>query len=204
MLLTNRQVADVLHDDAAQYLYASRLALEQLLDSAALDEGGRHLATRALGLVTRGEAAVRDVIHGDAPGGRTCSPALDVDRVLDRAEEAFSVTTRRSIDDEARRSLAGSLPLSELYARAAGEAVTNAVKHAGPCAIAVDLRVARGGLVVLTVSDDGTGRVSRPRPGTHGGHGLPALRARARSLGACLRVRHGERGTSVKLTAPIR
>ncbi|MEU7471670.1 sensor histidine kinase [Streptomyces sp. NPDC044984] len=62
------------------------------------------------------------------------------------------------------------------------EALTNAVRHAGPePAVRVDLRE-EDGLLRLSVTDDGTG----PTPGTIPGFGLVGMRERARSVGGTL------------------
>ncbi|MEV2212497.1 sensor histidine kinase [Streptomyces sp. NPDC050997] len=62
------------------------------------------------------------------------------------------------------------------------EALTNAVRHAGPePAVTVGLYEAQGALR-LTVTDDGTG----PVPGTVPGFGLVGMRERARSVGGTL------------------
>ncbi|MFC8423230.1 sensor histidine kinase [Streptomyces sp. NPDC057236] len=62
------------------------------------------------------------------------------------------------------------------------EALTNAVRHAGPePAVRVDLREEDGALR-LSVTDDGTG----PTPGTTPGFGLVGMRERARSVGGTL------------------
>ncbi|WP_405623996.1 sensor histidine kinase [Streptomyces sp. NBC_00076] len=62
------------------------------------------------------------------------------------------------------------------------EALTNAVRHAGPePAVRVELYEAQGALR-LAVTDDGTG----PTPGTAPGYGLVGMRERARSVGGTL------------------
>ncbi|MEU5506142.1 sensor histidine kinase [Streptomyces fungicidicus] len=62
------------------------------------------------------------------------------------------------------------------------EALTNAVRHAGPePAVRVELRE-EGGVLRLSVTDDGTG----PAPGGVPGFGLVGMRERARSVGGTL------------------
>ncbi|GAB2752027.1 histidine kinase [Streptomyces bullii] len=64
------------------------------------------------------------------------------------------------------------------------EALTNAVRHAGPRpAVRVELDE-RDGALHLSVTDDGTG----PTPGTTPGFGLVGMRERARSVGGTLRA----------------
>jgi signal transduction histidine kinase len=70
------------------------------------------------------------------------------------------------------------------------EALTNAVRHAGPePAVAVDLHE-KDGALHLAVTDDGTG----PTPGRSPGFGLVGMRERARSVGGTLDAGPRERG----------
>ncbi len=80
------------------------------------------------------------------------------------------------------------------------EALTNAVRHAGPePAVRVELRATDGALH-LSVTDDGTG----PTPGTAHGFGLVGMRERARSLGGTLDAGpRGECGFEVRAVLPL-
>ncbi|MDT9701585.1 sensor histidine kinase [Streptomyces sp. P17] len=70
------------------------------------------------------------------------------------------------------------------------EALTNAVRHAGPePAVVVDL-YEKDGALHLAVTDDGTG----PTPGKAPGFGLVGMRERARSVGGTLDAGPCERG----------
>jgi signal transduction histidine kinase len=84
--------------------------------------------------------------------------------------------------------------------RIAGEALTNAARHAG----AARIRVALSGHpdhLVVEVADDGTGAV-RPRPG---GVGLDSMRQRAESVGGVPTVTAvPDRGTRVRAVLPLR
>jgi signal transduction histidine kinase len=66
--------------------------------------------------------------------------------------------------------------------RVVQEALTNVLKHAGPCRADVDLTLVDGALVV-TVTDDGTGP-----GGQDGGHGLVGMRERVAVVGGSLDV----------------
>jgi signal transduction histidine kinase len=78
--------------------------------------------------------------------------------------------------------------------RIAQEAVTNAAKHGKAACVTIALR-SDGGLLRLTVSDDGTG-VATERPPTRG-LGLGIMRDRARLLGGNLEVRKAAGGGTV-------
>jgi signal transduction histidine kinase len=83
-------------------------------------------------------------------------------------------------------------------ARIAGEALTNAVRHADATRITVSVADEPEGLV-LQVADDGSGTVA-PRPG---GVGLSSMRERAEAVGGTLRVDAVPgRGTLVRAVLP--
>ena len=85
--------------------------------------------------------------------------------------------------------------------RVAQEAMTNAVKHAGPAVLSV-LAGRRGPTFTLVVDDDGTGFDPSVRVGT-GGAGIIGMRERAAALGGRLDLdsRPGH-GTTVRLVLP--
>jgi signal transduction histidine kinase len=90
--------------------------------------------------------------------------------------------------------------------RIAQEAVTNAVRHAAPEHITIDLRF-EARLLRMTIEDDGCGFSGQPHPQSSGpaGHfGLTGMRERAAEIGGVLTVESapGE-GTVVRLEAPI-
>lgn len=79
------------------------------------------------------------------------------------------------------------------------EALNNAIRHAAPTAIRVEIRVRPGSQLTLTVQDDGCGFDN----GSASGRGLPSMRARARAIGARLGIRSTRSGTTLELTVPI-
>lgn len=85
--------------------------------------------------------------------------------------------------------------------RVAGEALTNAIRHADARTIRVDLE-ARDGEAVVTVGDDGRGMPETTRPGATG---LLAMRNRAATIGGRLSIGrgYGDRGTQVQLSFPL-
>jgi signal transduction histidine kinase len=87
---------------------------------------------------------------------------------------------------------------THLY-RIAQEAITNAVKHARPKQIGVDL-VAAGERLVLAVEDDGVG-IPDLLPAE--GLGLQTMRHRARMIGATLSIDR-EPGGGTTVTCSIR
>jgi signal transduction histidine kinase len=82
--------------------------------------------------------------------------------------------------------------------RIAGEALTNAARHAGATRITVSVTVEAGHLV-LRVCDDGTGRVAA----REGGVGLSSMRERAEAVGGTLHLDATPgRGTVVRAVLP--
>jgi signal transduction histidine kinase len=86
--------------------------------------------------------------------------------------------------------------------RIAQEAISNAVRHAMPTVISVDVRWEPPN-VVLEITDNGSG-IANPQLASRGGFGLSNMRARAGKLGAQFDVRTAaSRGTSIVVLLPI-
>ena len=90
----------------------------------------------------------------------------------------------------------------ENLVRIAREAVVNAARHGG--ARRIDIRLARrDGALQLSVTDDGSGIGSVSSHRRAGGLGLPAMRARAESLGGRLTAaRRTQGGTELAVVVP--
>ncbi|MFH8656582.1 sensor histidine kinase [Streptomyces afghaniensis] len=113
----------------------------------------------------------------DDPDARGPLPGLD--GLPDLAEAARLAGAR--VEQTVRIRQAPPAVGAAAY-RIVQEALTNAVRHAGPePAVRVDL-VEREGALHLSVSDDGTG----PAPGGTPGFGLVGMRERARTVGGTL------------------
>lgn len=91
--------------------------------------------------------------------------------------------------DPAAAELAAGRTGREVY-RIVQEALTNALKHATPCAAAVTVRRDAAAHLVVTVQDDGPG----PGPGWTEGRGLGGIRERAARLGGTVEVGPGPEG----------
>ena len=86
--------------------------------------------------------------------------------------------------------------------RIAQEAMSNAVRHARPTLISVNLRCNQSDLV-LEITDNGCGIADSQAAGREG-FGFSNMRARAANIGAQLEVRTGEeRGTTIFVRAPM-
>jgi len=116
---------------------------------------------------------------------------------LTHALQQLAATTSSLGEIECRMEEAGNVLVrdnriaTELY-RIAQEAVTNALKHAHATSIVVRL-VAKTGMTILSVADDGGG--VQAQSSENQGMGLRIMRYRAQSIGASLTVESTPKGT---------
>ncbi|MGH8978318.1 MAG: sensor histidine kinase [Acidimicrobiia bacterium] len=110
---------------------------------------------------------------------------------LEAIDDLVENVRRAGMDVELSRTGGGAVEaIAGLTAyRVVQEALTNVLKHAGPCATNVGVDVGTDALVV-TVIDDGRG----PRNGMNGGHGLVGMRERVAVLGGTLDAGAGVAG----------
>ncbi|MGW4020639.1 sensor histidine kinase [Streptomyces sp. NPDC005009] len=161
---------------AAHVLAADPDRLDRETVAKALDDIAETCRTARGELRTTLEV-LRD--NGAAPAD-TRGPLAGLDGVPDLVEAARLAGAR--VEPAVR--VAGPVPpaVGAAAYRLVQEALTNAVRHAGPePAVRVDLREEDGALR-LSVTDDGTG----PTPGPTPGFGLVGMRERARSVGGTL------------------
>ncbi|MGW5261143.1 sensor histidine kinase [Microbispora sp. NPDC004025] len=184
-----RRLERDLHDGAQQRLVslgmAIRLAQRHLGDGTAdvdalLDEWVAELAVAVTEL--------RRIAHGLRPS--SLDDGLGNALVMLAGKVPVPVALDVSADD-----LPDDVAMTAYYV--ASEAMTNAVKHAGPAAIGV--RVSRAGdHVTVRISDDGRGGALM-RPGA----GLAGLADRVRAAGGALRLSSPEGGgTTVEAVLP--
>lgn len=81
------------------------------------------------------------------------------------------------------------------------EALNNAIRHAGPTQVRVDVR-RDGEVIAVDVQDGGSREAWQPRPGA--GHGLPAIRERVTLLGGALHAGPSDHGFRVTARIPER
>ncbi len=160
---------------AAHVLAADPERLDRETVAKALDDIAETCRT------ARGELRTTlEVLRDNGGPSDTRGPLAGLDGVPDLVEAARLAGAR--VDPTVR--VVSSVPpaVGAAVYRLVQEALTNAVRHAGPePAVRVDLREEDGALH-LSVTDDGTG----PTPGTTPGFGLVGMRERARSVGGTL------------------
>lgn len=191
---TERQrIAWELHDSAKQRVHAAHLVLTMVRDRVGQREGplldqALDQLSAATGDMATSVAELREPLDG--------RPLEQI--VAHRAQE-LAGATRARIDVNGK---APALPplVAAHATRIAGEALTNAVRHAGARHIEVRLDGDPDTLRII-VRDDGQGLPEELRPGSNG---LRSMRERAATIGGRLDVAAGESGgTVVALEVPL-
>jgi signal transduction histidine kinase len=189
---TRRQIERDLHDGAQQRLVS--LALQLRAAQAAVPPQLGDLAEE-LGRVAAGLSGAQEELREIARG---IHPAILAEGGL---RAALRTLARRSavparVDVRIEGQLPERLEVGAYYV--VSEALTNAAKHAHASAVAVEVEVADGALLVC-VRDDGAGGAELGR-----GSGLVGLKDRVEALGGHLSVESAPgAGTSVRAELPL-
>jgi signal transduction histidine kinase len=188
-----QRIAWELHDSAKQRVHAAHLVLTMVRDR--MQETDRALVDQALGELS---AATGDMQTSVAELRTPLDGRPLGEIVAQRARELAAVTPA---DIRVKGQVPLLPPLVAAHAtRIAGEALTNAVRHAGAQRITVNLGGSRK-LLRITVRDDGSGLPDELRPGSNG---LRSMRERATTIGGTLEIEHADGGgTVVALKVPL-
>lgn len=199
--LARSQVAARLHDRAGQSAVSAHRFLEAA--RAALDAGRPQQAAS----------------HLDAAGEQLLEAMREIRAVLDELvppglEElgvaaALRSYVERSVPPPIAAEVTGSLPRAARWLEAGlfamtAEAITNAVLHAAPSSVRIDLRTSRG-RGIITVTDDGIGfDPAAARRRTQEGMGLIGMARRASWLGGRVDVTSRPAdGATIRITVPL-
>ena len=199
-----QRIADDLHDDVAQILFAAQLSLDAILQrSDGLGEDVVAAIKRSRGLLIRGDTAIRTVIHRLSDTA-TADIGTRLSSAVAGVEDEFSLPVRMQLDERAvlaAEQLSGAE--CDALVKVARESLVNAAKHAGPCRVVLSLRVDRVAGLTLTVADDGRG-LGTAAGGEHGDHhhGVAALARMIGELGGTL-ARGDSAGGGTKVTATL-
>ena len=198
-----RRVAQVLHDDLQQILYALQVKLQ--LVERALDEAAPGDPADALAQADR---LLDDAIQSTRNLTVDLSPPVlrgeGLERTIEwlayRMGEAYGL--RVTVDADAHIGVGSNVHV--LLYQAVRELLFNVVKHAGKSEAHVHVRLVDG-QVEIEVEDEGAGFVSEPADAVSGfaGFGLFSIRERLQLAGGTMEVGSapGE-GTWVRLTCP--
>jgi len=186
-----QQVERDLHDGAQQRLVA--VALRLRLAQQQLDDDGElaALITASADGLDLAMAELRDLARG-------IHPAILTESGVVPAVAALIERTPLPVDfpPTVLRRYPAAIEATAYFVVA--EAVTNALKHAGPCRVRVRLSE-EDGFLLVQVSDDGVGGAS-PAAGS----GLSGLRDRVGALGGRLTVVGGPPpGTTIEASIPV-
>jgi len=187
-----RRIGWELHDSAKQRIHAAHLVLSSLVGDDDEHEPRLRLALEEL------EQAVRD-IDASLTELRTSLGGERLEEAVARRAAELQAATGISIEVHGSPPALPTFVAVHAY-RVACEAMVNAVRHAQPTRIDVDVEV-RDGRLELCITDDGVGLpASAPKDASTG---LRSMEARARTLGGALHAGPApEGGTRIALSAP--
>jgi signal transduction histidine kinase len=193
--------ARALHDATLQSLGALALSLSSAQganDPEALDRAVSTVIEQLVREIATLRALITDLrpVELDDVG---IVPALEA--LADRCSALYDFVIALDIDvkhvDGSLGSRLGPEAETAIY-RTVQEAIRNAAKHAGASTVRVAVEDS-GGLVRVTIADDGRGFAPSARSD---GFGLVGLRERATLAGGRLDVKSGSAGTQVRLELP--
>ncbi|MGP3690589.1 sensor histidine kinase [Streptomyces sp. IBSNAI002] len=194
-----RKISEVLHDGALQSVLAAKLDAEEISQAEPDEDISGH--------VTRLESALADA----ARQLRYSVTELHPDQVelagLERALRSMfeEGSARGGFELDLACDIAGPTPIDELIFRAAGEFLSNIVKHAGAKRVVVRLDVTAA-RARLAVTDDGSGIA----PGvlaaraSEGHIGVSSQRVRVEGMGGRFSLENIEpHGTAAVIELPV-
>jgi PAS domain S-box-containing protein len=195
-----RRIGHDLHDGLGQYLAGIALKARILEDNLAdCSSSQRPAAKKLVRLINNAIQQARNLARGFDPievGANGLVPALQ--KLARETRDLFHVRCDL-------QSVQSDLPLGksislQLY-RIAQEAINNAIKHAKPARIEIELAIEESCLR-LCIDDDGRGfRAGAP---SQSGMGLRIMHYRAHAVGAILKIDSApDRGTKIKCLLPM-
>ncbi|MFL6098851.1 MAG: sensor histidine kinase [Actinomycetales bacterium] len=187
-----RRIAQRLHDELQNRIVVLAIGLQMTATDDRLSTELRDQLERLRSDANDLADMLRAIAHDVMPAPlieRGLRAALD--DLCDRVPVSIALKYDAAVDERLPE------PVETLAYFVVAEALTNALKHAQPSALAIEV-VEGAGTVRLSVRDDGIGGAS-----SSSGHGLAALTDRVRALGGDLTVHSpaGE-GTDVRAELP--
>ncbi|RIJ71215.1 sensor histidine kinase [Nakamurella silvestris] len=188
------RLAQDLHDTVAQGLVAVITQLEAIDDDRLTDAETRRRVDNAKTLARQGLGEARRAVHALRPIAlvRATLPNA-INQLLDTWSDVNNVEATVIISGDPRPT-----PADPALIRVAQESLANVARHARARHVAVNLDYLED-QVLLDIHDDGVGfdPTCTAGPSEHGGHGLPGMADRLRSVGGTLAVESEPGGGSV-------
>jgi signal transduction histidine kinase len=190
------RVGRELHDSLGQHLTGTGLLAETIANQLEKENSAsRTTARKVVKLIDQGVELTREIARG------LYSSELDGDGLFSALESLSRSASTGRVKCEFEYS--GKPPHSKELATqlywVAREAVTNALKHAEPRNIRIQLQT-KDDYLRLKVEDDGCGL---PQDATRDGIGLKVMAKRAKLAGGTLRVEEAAQGTIVHCEIPL-
>ena len=195
------RVAQVLHDDLQQLLYAVQFKIEAMRDPA--DE-------RVAALLEQADELVGRAVHVTRTLSVDLRPPVLKGEGLDRTFEWLGQRMREAygidVTVEADTPILAGKTVQVLLFQIVRELLFNVVKHAGTLAATVRVEVASAERVRVVVTDTGAGFVPSEveSQGDSQGAGLLSVRERIRLVGGTVTFHSAPRqGTSIDIECPL-
>jgi signal transduction histidine kinase len=203
------RLARDLHDGVLQSLTGIRLELRAMAQADAGVVDGASVADRLAGMeraLALEQRELRRFIEGLKPSSALGTTASLADR-LDELRRRIALEWRAPVEIRVRpEDLSVPAFVDRAVPLMVHEGIVNALKHAHPSRVAVDVRSAHG-VLTIAIEDDGRGFALR---GRHDHAALVAsnagpisLRERVTSLGGEIEVESSSAGSRVELSIPL-
>ena len=192
------RIAREIHDTLGQTLSAIAIQLEVARSLPGESPQAREAVGRALALARQGLADARTSLLNLRPDALAES---DLPHAVERLAERLTRDVPIGLHFASRGRITRLPSTIEIgLLRVAGEAITNAVRHAGARNLYIELAVEES-QVQLWVQDDGRGFAPQ-EAARSSGFGLTGMRERVEALGGICRV-HSARGHGVQVQAQV-
>jgi two-component system, NarL family, sensor histidine kinase DevS len=195
-----RRWARELHDETLQSLAGLRVGLSSAMRGS--EEELRAAVETAVESVTEEIANLRALIVELRPAALDeYGTAAAIESLAERTSARQGIPVEVHIDLGGEGAPRHAAELESTTYRLVQEALTNAVRHADPASIRIDVHE-RNGYVEVTVADDGRG--FDPEKTNGGGFGLTGMRERVELADGELDIDSGPSGTTVRARLPVR